>query len=133
MKKIVKHIIISIAGLGFLISLFIWKSGQQNLNQRQKISIGTIESISPSPKIGNYCNYYFDVLEKRYSGSVKLFSKEEVCDQLLGKKFPVIYDSLDVQNNHILILKEHFRKYEMVYPDSLVWFDSIVNDYNVPD
>lgn len=47
------------------------------------------------------------------------FPKEK--NDLIGKRFPVIFEKGSPSNAYILISRESFKKFELTFPDSLSW------------
>jgi hypothetical protein len=50
--------------------------------------------------------------------------------RLIGKKFPVIYDTTNPENNHMLIFPDDFNDWNLPFPDSLKWVLKFNDRYN---
>jgi hypothetical protein len=96
----------------------------------KKVSVqGICTEVSPAG--GSYVTirYYFVTKKSRHHRDrfamlKKTASRRELEKLLVGKKFPVIYDSTWFRNSQMLIFKEDFLRFEYAIPDSLV---SLVN------
>lgn len=62
--------------------------------------------------------YTYDVKNKIYSGDFQALSGS---DAFLDKKFLVAYDSINPQNNYILVFPRNFQELGLTFPDSLRW------------
>ncbi len=71
--------------------------------------------------------YYFIFYEndKEVKGSGSLNSNEisfsNVKSFLLGKTFPVVYNSNNAENNYLLVRPRDFEKFHYEFPDSIQW------------
>ena len=112
----------NIVGCAFLILIFIIGYLQLiNLEKRKKITIGT---ITGSKLIrGLYITYNYEVDSNIYSGltTANGISSDKIYKYLKGKKFPIVYDSMDFYQSHILIFENEFKSLKLNYPDSLKW------------
>ena len=46
--------------------------------------------------------------------------------EFIGKKFKVVYDKENFENNQLLLTREDFKLFGLDYPDSLNWVDSFI-------
>ena len=67
--------------------------------------------------------YSFIYKQKSYYDmkSAKQLQSRDVSKFLTGKSFPLILSKEDLENNALLIFREDFERYNLVYPDSLKW------------
>lgn len=92
------------------------------LKKSGKIAIGIITKIEK----GNRARIYFHYEFIDRNGLLFKNSKEKILNNyifFLRRKFPVIYDSIDPDNNQILITKNDFESYNVIYNDSLDWVE----------
>jgi hypothetical protein len=92
------------------------------LKKSGKIAIGVITKIEK----GNRARIYFFYEFNDENGILFKNSNEEILNNynfFLQRSFPVIYDPIDPSNNQILITKDDFESYKVVYPDSLDWVE----------
>ena len=74
--------------------------------------------------------YSYEVRGKNYREKIyqTLISNEERANTLfLGRRAPVIVDTIKPTRSMLLIDREDFQLFGMQRPDSLNWYDSIVN------
>lgn len=96
------------------------KKGPQEFRERGKIAWGTILGITMGKGCG--IKYQIRVNGQYYvdNESVRGLSMEK--GRVLYNRnisIPVLYDSLDPSNNHIVIFEQDFDYYGIAYPDSL--------------
>lgn len=93
------------------------------LYQHQKVSNAYIYKVN----IGNVksnnivIKYYFFSDEKKYFGGIESGLNYKIEERLLNSYFPVIYDSLNPQNNVLLVDIERWNRLKLPLPDSLIW------------
>ncbi|UTA68699.1 hypothetical protein [Emticicia sp. 21SJ11W-3] len=112
----------NIIGISFLIIICVIGYTQLlNLEKRKKIAIGTITGTKLIR--GLYITYSYKIDSEIYSGLTTAYgiSNSNIYKYLVGKKFPIVYDSLDYYQSHILILENEFKSLKLDYPDSLKW------------
>ena len=112
----------NIVGCAFLIIMIgIGYIQVINLEKRKKITIGTVTGTKLIK--GLYITYSYEVDSNTYTGltTAKGISNDKIYKYLAGKKFPLIYDSLDFYNSNILFLENQFKSQNLDYPDSLKW------------
>ncbi|MFN7911604.1 MAG: hypothetical protein ACK5QC_07240 [Bacteroidota bacterium] len=124
MKTSIKYFTIAILILILLFSISNWQKKEVNLIKYLKITTGLVTSINPSSKTGTFCDYEFKINGFNYKGSSKIFLSATKSEKLIGKIFLIVYDSTDFRNNNILILKKHYEKFKLNYPDSLNWIEN---------
>jgi len=83
---------------------------------------GTVEGTKIG-KFNYFISYSFNYQSKSYFKLKSSFtaSFDGVNNFLVGKKFPLILSKKNIDNNELLIFKEDFERYGLVYPDSLKW------------
>lgn len=73
-------------------------------------------------KGGSYEVYYqFQVGNETYKDSDLIDGCSELSNQVEGKIFCVVYNSLNPNQSAILITKEDFKRFGLPFPDSLIW------------
>jgi hypothetical protein len=89
------------------------------------IIVGVVTGVHFSQrKTSAHLDFSFVVGEKSYSGSTGYPDLSiEFCESLIGKSFPVIYASKNINNNEMLLTRSRFKHYDLQQPDSLKWID----------
>jgi hypothetical protein len=138
MRKILNHKF-EVIGLLFFLYLFLYGMYESdNLKNRKKISTAIITGTSYSK--GSLIKYTYSVDSIDYRRRFKIghiftlegmsrtnFPDSQVEKYLLYKKFPVVYDSIEIFKSELLILKKDFENYNLAFPDSLKWTNEIEN------
>jgi hypothetical protein len=138
MKKILNHKF-EVIGLLFFLCIFLYGTYESdNLKNRKKISTAIITGTSYSK--GNLIKYTYSVDSIDYRRKFKMghittfegmsrtnFSDSKVEKYLLHKKFPVVYDSIEIFKSELLIFKKDFESYNLAFPDSLKWTNELRN------
>ena len=79
-----------------------------------------------NPKMGRCCTYSFTIKNKKMTGGFcstslsQIFKNDSFKEKMLRQDFPVIYNRENFENN-ILIFESDFKRFNLVYPDSLSW------------
>lgn len=79
---------------------------------------------------GYSVRYYFFLNGEYHAGFTKkgfLGSTDKTWELFAGRKVPVVVDTTDPSRSMLLIEKRDFERFGLVRPDSLRWYDSIVN------
>ncbi|PLK43911.1 hypothetical protein [Emticicia sp. TH156] len=105
----------------FIIMFFISIREAVTLEKHKKITTGTITGSKLIK--GLYISYTYKIGSETYSGltTAKGISSDDINKYLVGRKFPLIYDSLDFNKSDILFLANEFKALKIDYPDSLKW------------
>lgn len=99
---------------GFIIKFNTLAKGNGNLNVVYKFTIGDREVVS--------------------SCIIRGVRHRSFKDNFSNKSFPLVYDSSKFESNELLITPDRFKKYDIVFPDSLNWVKLYwVNDYKTFD
>lgn len=86
------------------------------------ISVGKIISCQYSNRLNYVVDYSFQTKSNETEfGYVNGTVYRDLRNIIVGKTFPLVYDSLNPKTNAILIFPKSFRKYEVPFPDSLRW------------
>jgi hypothetical protein len=96
-----------------------------DLTRDKVITTGIITGTSSNQRnTGGGVYFKFYANGKEYEGSTGYPNLSTTfCEDLVGRKFPVIYSSKRIKNNQMLLTKEIFEKYGMKQPDSLRWIE----------
>ena len=124
MEKGKKHsMYVLIALFVFLLVMELYSSKEESdLRKEGVLTIGIVTKFSHSPKYGGSISYEFNVNGKTISNGRGLgYFSDAQYQALIGKTFPVIYDQDNTNENDMLIRSEDFKKYNVLYPDSLNW------------
>lgn len=122
-----------------VIVFFLYKYQEQN-NHRNKI-VNNAKVLNGATIVGvhrfgkSYKAYMVD-FSFLYSGTTYegrsftylIASRIKAEEYFIGKKCPVIIDSLHPVNSSLLLQNGHFEDFGMLRPDSLAWYDSLVNN-----
>lgn len=97
---------------------------REELNANKAIGKGLITGMDMVHKgRGIFVKYVFevkgDLIKDHIMIPIESNQLEILSKNLIGKGYPVIYDSLDKSNNKMLLFKEEFMHYELDVPDSL--------------
>jgi hypothetical protein len=89
------------------------------------LTVGIVTGVSSNwRKTGGGVKFSFVANGKSYSGSTGYSNLSiEFCESLIGKSFPVIYASKNVNNSEMLLTSQMFKQYDLQQPDSLKWID----------
>lgn len=103
---------------------------QKNIKNNIKITNAHIYKCTKDYKgNGIYLDYTFfikDSLIKSTDGFSRIITDRTYIFE--GKTFPVAYDSTNPKNNELLLTKDRFEKYNLIFPDSLKWVMSYESD-----
>lgn len=66
-------------------------------------------------------HYQFQVGNETYKDSDLIDGCAELSNQVEGKRFSVVYNSLNPNQSTILITEEDFKRFGLPFPDSLIW------------
>ncbi len=125
MNKLFKYTLVII---GFILAYLILRKMHNtssekfisNIKKSMKVNSGKIYKLKNNYKTADDFLYSFSFNSKGYFGS-KYMSSAINYASFLNTEFPVIFDSLDPKRNEMLIFKEDFEEFGLVYPDSLKW------------
>jgi len=87
------------------------------------ITTGTLTQIryeKGKTTLGDYTFTVGDVKINSVKGDGRLQAK---ANHLIKRNFPVIYNSKDPSKNDLLIFPSDFEKYDLIFPDSLIWVE----------
>jgi hypothetical protein len=123
-----KKLLQNIATIGAFVLIFAVgiecdRRADKSLRQKKILVSGICNDIRPA---GNHVTirYNFVTQKKRYHKDRFAIRQEtasfrELRSLIVGKRFPVIYDSTRFRNSRMLIFREDFLKFDCVIPDSL--------------
>jgi hypothetical protein len=102
--------------------ILIGRSNRQNsiskILENPTYSIAVVTRVEYIHKKGLYVDYYFEVQGDKWYGR-KLYNSGNNFNLIIGKSFPVVFNSIEVSNNSILIIPQDFLDYKLPLPDSL--------------
>jgi hypothetical protein len=128
--------------IGFTILIFVGAfiyfmayKEDKALAANKKITIGRVYETATYYQNPNsvFVKYTYALNGKEYKGQTSLVSEHKYDDcqflrtVLVGKTFPVIYDSLDYDNSKILLAKRDYERYGIKRVDTLNYFYHIVD------
>jgi hypothetical protein len=110
------------------VCMFILLNRNKSKNdiQHANFTKGTIFYYYKQNSTDTIFQYNYVVKGISHSGTLN-FSKDITKDSLVGKTFPVIYDTTAKNGNNsilaacLLITPDDFKKYNIPFPDSLKW------------
>jgi hypothetical protein len=94
------------------------------LKQHKLFTSGVLLSYyhSFTPYSGTYdYTYSYFLKSKKYLGTISTRTNDEIGYEIINKKFPVVYDSLEPSNSSMLIFPKDFQYFGLPFPDSLNW------------
>jgi hypothetical protein len=133
-RTIAKNILGLCIFAGFAILVYVYCSYLDNrVRNHHLITKGKIEDYhilnGRTRSIDIEFAYYIngEIIEGgKNSYSLGTFSDATLENVLVGRKFPVVYDSNNISNARMLILKSDFDKYDVPFPDSVKWVEGYV-------
>lgn len=129
-KTILKgQITISLMILGVvLLSLYAIYS-RRSLLKNKSIENAIIYEINKPAKGTFSALYGFKHNNEIYKGSYSIPEMRSNSDKykLIGRYFPVVYDSSSPNNNFLLLTKDDFKEFEVHYIDSLNWVQKLLH------
>ncbi|MGZ4083093.1 MAG: hypothetical protein ACXVPB_01565 [Bacteroidia bacterium] len=124
MENKYRTVVIIVIVVGFIISYFFWNTSNNELIKRHKLTWCTVYGTDMTNKAGVYLNYYYKVASDSLTGYDKVFLNMDKGSALIGRKFPLAYDSCNAAKSKILISKEDFEEFGLVFPDSLKYLNT---------
>ena len=90
---------------------------------KAKMSNALIVNVHKTFRIGQYkIDFEYSVNDKKILGN-----RTRIIDgcskRIMGKRFPLLYDSTKIEDHALLLSKWDFEHYGIVQPDSLKWVD----------
>jgi hypothetical protein len=122
-EKAVLYFVVFIIG-AFIFAYNYSEKKAKELNANYAIGKGFITGMDMVHKgRGIFVKYVFkvkgDFVKDKKIIPIESNQLEILSKNLIGKEYPVIYDTLDRSNNKILLFKEDFTKYGLDVSDSL--------------
>ncbi|MCA0383665.1 MAG: hypothetical protein LCH58_16010 [Bacteroidetes bacterium] len=126
-----------LSGIVFTICIMLlWQRNERK--QVRLIEKGDVVNGATIMSIHRYGNRYriynvqydYQFRGKAYTEKMYLTlvpDEDLAATYFIGKKVPVILDSTDPSNSLLLLGSAAFEEYGLPCPDSLYWYDSIVN------
>ena len=109
---------------------------QKNLFNHKSITTAIVTQVERQRNSSDkFVRYKFRAREINYTGLIitGILSSDRTEDArhlrriLIGKPFPVLFDSLDPDNNKLLLEKEEYTKFSIKRPDSLRQYFVIID------
>lgn len=126
-NKVLPYVFVGALVCGVAYSLL----NENKLKQHYALTDGVVLKFVPySRSPGVSIEYSYQVNGKLYHGSsgyANLFSSGR--DSILGKHFPVAYDTTDAKNYRMLITTKDFKAFSIPFPDSLEWIKNYQRRY----
>jgi hypothetical protein len=118
----------------FCIFYFLGEKNKKNLSNKilsdSTINIAIIDEWYLPYKGSSTLKYHFEYKHIEYqsqgTSSTLLDNYFDLRNYIAGKSFPVIFNRKDPLVNHILIVPEDFKLFNIPYPDSLEWVSDIL-------
>ena len=107
----------------YLISHLNNKRNVQMISKSPSFSIATINSFRYEKGKALLAEYYFNVNGKTFKNAKGDGRFEKIGKFILNRSFPVIYNSNDPDKSAMLIFRSDFEKFNLAFPDSLVWVE----------
>jgi len=110
-------IVVSLAYLGYryMRKDALYRNGALSYAYIYEVNRGNV-------KAGNIViKYFFFHNTKKYFGGADSDLSYDVKDSMLGRYYPALFDSLDADNNVLLIDLKTWEKLNREFPDSLQW------------
>lgn len=98
------------------------KDFKSKILANKSITTGTVIKCEYINKQNYVVDYSFETKDNEtIFGYVNGKEYGRLKSLIVGKFFPLVYDSLNPRTNAILILPNSFKRYEVDFPDSLRW------------
>ena len=97
------------------------------IKEDMQMVIGKIEVVSMSYRGGVLIYYSFIDKNHIYKNQKTLSLYSGTRGFFLNKSFPVVFSSKSPEINQMLILPKDFERYNMQYPDSLLWVKKLLD------
>jgi hypothetical protein len=133
MKQIMSRLSIWIV-VGFILVFAYFISYLNNTRNVQVItkspsfSIARITSFRYEKGKALLAEYNFDVNGKSFTSAKGDGRFEKIGNFILHRSFPVIYNSIDPNKSAVLIFKSDFEKFNIAFPDSLMWVETKLSE-----
>ncbi len=122
-KIIVVAFISILLGATFIFTIYNGNEEHASLLMNKGFSSGVIVKLVP----GSGTNFLDDDIQVRFE--IKNVNKIDyqlavwgvLWDSLIGRSFPLIYDTTSPNINHLLIFPTDFETWNLPFPDSLKW------------
>lgn len=128
-KKDLKNNIDKFIGLAFLSLLALWisyKTNKDNIELKKSMVVtnGNMQDVTYFPRgSGLYIHFNFLANGKRFINKERLFAPKEdirfVKKILIDRKLIVVFDSINPENNKLLLTEFDFKDFNILKPDSL--------------
>ena len=120
--KLTNVIVLAIFAIMIVYSCIRFNRNEVYLKEAGIMIIGKITGDKLT-KNNFFITYSFKYNQKNHN-DLKTASNIQIGDVpkfLINKSFPLILSKEDPENNALLIFREDFERYNLVYPDSLKW------------
>jgi len=96
---------------------------KRSLQKNYKLANAFVYKVNHgSLKGGNIAiSYHLFIGNKTYDGGIDSDLSYDIREKILNTFFPVIYDSMNPDNNVLLIDIKRWRELDLNFPDSLKW------------
>jgi len=133
MKKINRIIGPVIAAFLIFILIYAFYKSYQ-IHHHYAFTVGTVTKITPPgyKSYGDYSVLYkYEVNGRTYrdNNNCKYCSGQTMAQiqaLLIGKQFPVAYDTNDASGGIMLLDQDHADQFKFILPDSLKFYDSVL-------
>lgn len=115
--------------IAILLGLGIYSNVRENsLKHNKAFGNAIVYEIVTGGKSGPLARFGFVYDGKVYKSTYSIPELKFKTDKnkLLGKWFPVVYDTINPDNNRLIMTMSDFQNYQLKFPDSLNWVQSIV-------
>ena len=115
-------IFFSIFAITVIVIYYSYKIRDSNIKKNEAFTTGLITNYRRSNKGGSTIDYEYTIGNKKFKDS-KGYGNiiDRYSNILIGKSFPVIYNSNKLNSNNILLTRDDFKQYNLTFPDSLSW------------
>nr|WP_295872324.1 hypothetical protein [uncultured Chitinophaga sp.] len=126
-NKVLPYVVLGALVCG---GIFYWIKSY-SLKQHYAITIGKVLRYKENSRgPGGSIDYSYQVKGNSYQATCDFpeiypFGK----DSIIGRYFPVAYDTTDVRTSMMLITAKKFKQFSIPFPDSLSWVKQYEGDY----
>lgn len=91
------------------------------ISSNKEITLGYIYDYSYPAKAGIVLHFFYVVSNDTFYGKRRISASKGDEFYLLRKNFPVVYSKNSFSLNRILLFPDHFKEFNLSFPDSLNW------------
>lgn len=105
---------------------------KKDLIENKTFSICKITSVKHYYKSDELFTFQYIINQKQYTGEYKSSKfSTAIYDEIKGKFLPIVYSRIDPKNCRLLLSRDDFERFNLPYPDSLLWIYNYEKRYRM--